>query len=460
MNKEEKQNVLSNVISIPSKALADYILNEELTIEEMMETGDLEASKRIEILNIIEKEKENLRKLKEEELEKQRQTEKIEWNVISNANNIAEIEAFIQKYPSGRYFKEACDLLVYIQDMQKEKSKILNDIKENSNKYNPDIITEFIKNGVINQEDLLNISIPKIIIDNLKKESKSLLLGEIPDTISNGYTEIYFWGLPGSGKTCALSAILSTGVRMGDIDPQEGLGHHYMSQLSNIFLNKCSVLPPSTHVEYTQYLPFDLFDDNKLKHPIALIELSGEVFRAFYRDQNNLELSEELQATLNRTKEYLNGPNKKIHFFIIDITKDPNKPDNYNTTQQQYLRSLTTYLNSNNVLKHRTDGVYIITTKSDVLSKNESERMDLAIHHLTENYQSFIQSLKSLLVDNGLLNKISDKLPLIPFSLGDVYFNELCYFDDTMSKEVIDLLKKKTSKKEGFWDRFKRKVNI
>jgi hypothetical protein len=446
MNKEEKQNVLGNIKNITSKDLANYILKEELTLEELMNTGELEAPKRIEIINFI-------KECEEEQIKK----EEIEWGVVSKTNNVQAIESFIEKYPKGRFFREACDLLVYLRDMQKEKSKIIKDIKENSNKYTPDVILEFIENNVITEEDLLEIGIPDIIIQNLNTHRKDLVLGKIPDIIENGYTEVYFWGLPSSGKTCALSAILSTGVKMGDIDPQEGLGQHYMGQLSNIFLNKCSVLPPPTHTEYTQYLPFDLYDDNKVKHPIALIELSGEVFRAFYKDQNDLELDEELQSTLDRTKEYLCGGNKKIHFFIFDITNDPTKPDNENVTQQQFLRSMTNYLDKNNIFKNTTDGVYIITTKSDVLCENSENRKELAISHLNENYKSFINSLKGLLKKN----RLSDTLHVIPFSLGEVYFNELCYFDDSKSREVIELLKSKTSKKTEptIWSKLKSYLN-
>ena len=457
MTKKERQTILNNISYINASDLASYIKNDQLTIKEMMETGDLEASKRIEVLAIVEKEIEQDKERSYAQKLETELKEKSEWESIKDSIDKNEINSFIEKFPNGIHFRDAVDLLNAVDKKQEAKNKILSEIKENRNKFTPDVILEYTKNGMITTDQLISIGIPKIIANNLNKKRQDLVLGQIPNQIDNGYTEIYFWGLPGSGKTCALSAILSTGVKTGDIDPQSGLGQHYMSQLSNIFLSECSVLPPSTLVEYTQYLPFDLRDKNNKKHSIALIELSGEVFRAFYKNQNNLPLDFELQATLERTKEYLKGPNKKFHFFIIDITKDPTKPDNENVTQQQYLRSMTNYLDTNKIFKNTTDGVYIITTKSDVLSENQSERKDLAIRHLNEHYLSFINSLKDLLKKNNL----SDALNVIPFSLGEVYFNELCYFDDTKSHEVIELLKLKTSKqvKNSLFNRFKNSFN-
>lgn len=443
MNKEEKQNVLSNITSIPSKALAEYILKEEVTVEEMMETGELDASKRLEILNIIEIEKEKLRKLKAEELEKLKQSEQIEWNVVSNANNIAAIEVFIQKYPNGIYFRKACDLLEYIQENEKEKIKILDEIKNNSNKYTPDVILEFIENKIISEDDLLSIGIPKIIIENLSGKKENLTLGQIPDSLAEGYTEVYFWGLPGSGKTCALSAILSEGVSSGAIQTSDGPGLHYMNQLSNVFLENIGVLPERTPQEDTQYLPFEIKDESGIYHPISLVELSGEIFRTFYLKSADQPVPARLQEVYERVISYLSSNNKKIHFFIIDVTRDPRKKDKHGITQKQYLIAMERFLDKSKIFKNTTDGVYIITTKSDKLSEYPEERKEIAIQHLKTEYNAFVEALKRSLKNN----KLSNGLDLIPFSLGKVYFNDLCYFDNTNSIEILKIFKEKTSKK-------------
>jgi len=448
MTQEEKDNILGNVNNIPAKNLAKHIIDDNLTLEEIMDTGDLKAPERLEVISIVKSEKEKIKAQLEAEEKEKKGKEKKDWEEISDSKNLSDIEKYIENHLNGTYFKEACDLLIQIKNSYKEKDDLLKEIKNNSSTYTPDVIVQFIKSGKITKEDLINIGIPEVIIENLSKENEKIELGNIPETIEDGYTEVYFWGLPGSGKTCALSAILRTGVEDGDIDTRNGLGFHYMNQLSNIFLTKCGVLPGSTDSEKTQYLPFDLTDKRGVKHPIALIELSGEIFEANYSINNNLTVDSSIVKTYEIVKSYLNGPNKKIHFFITDVTKDPTKTDNKGITQQQHLKMMMDFLDEQKVIKNTTDGVYIIATKSDHLSDDKSQRKDLAIDHLSKNYSAFIKSMKKTLKEN----KIPDEIYVIPFSLGDIYFNNLCLYDDSSSLEIIEILKNKTNKKNnGGW---------
>lgn len=436
MTQDEKTAILANISNISAINLAKCILDNDLTLDEIMDTGELGSDKRLEVIAII--------KADEESRERK---ERLDWTVVSSSKNISGIEKYINDYPNGSYSQEAVQLLEEIKNGHQEKNALLEKIRINEPPgYTPDVIYGFIQSGKITKEDLIDLGIPKVIIDNLDKESQDLEVGTSPEEIENGYTEVYFWGLPGSGKTCALSAILSMGVIDGDIDPQQGEGLHYMNQLSNVFLKRTfGVLPGPTKIEETQYLPFDLTDNNKVKHPIALIELSGEIFKAFNKKSSNIPLSNVLESTYDKTKSYLNGPNKKIHFFIIDISKDPTKPDRDGITQQQYLHAMAKFLDNEKVFRNTTDGVFIVTTKSDVLSEDPSLRKDLAIKHLNNNYKSFSNSLKSILKNN----KLPESLNVIPFTLGEVYFNTLCCFDNSSSNEIIELLKKKTSKENG-----------
>jgi len=249
MTQEEKDNIIGNISNILAKDLAKYILDEKLTLEEIMDTGELEATKRLEVISIVKNENEkNEAQLEAEEKEKKGK-EKKDWEEISDSKNLSDIEKYIENHPNGTYFKEACDLLIQITNSYKEKDDLLKEIKNNSSTYTPDVIVQFIKSGKITKEDLMSIGIPEMIIENLSKENKKIEIGDIPDKIEEGYTEIYFWGLPGSGKTCALSAILSTCVEEGVIDTKDGYGAGYMDRLSNVFSDKCGVLPPSTKIE-------------------------------------------------------------------------------------------------------------------------------------------------------------------------------------------------------------------
>jgi len=137
------------------------------------------------------------------------------------------------------------------------------------------------------------------------------------------------------------------------------------------------------------------------------------------------------------------GHNKKIHFFITDVTKDPKKEDKNGITQQQYLKAMMDSLDKWKVIKNSTDGVYYIVTKSDKLSNDISLRKELAVKHLEKNYKVFIETMKTRLREN----KLPDELHVIPFSLGDIFFNEICLYDDSSAYEIIKILQSKTAKK-------------
>lgn len=447
MKPEEINNILSSVEYLDADTLANYIFEGYLTLEQLMDTGELIAAKRKEIEEIISGLEEDKRKKIAAEEEEKRRKESNDWKVAKNSKSVELVSQFIEKYPNGNFYNEAIIFLDKLNSIVKEKSKILDSIRNESSKYTPDDILEFIESGHISKNDLLSAGIPEVIVENLHQKKVNLSLGQTPESIEKGYTEVYFWGLPGSGKTCALSAILSSGVSSGEILTNEGFGIHYMNQLSNVFLTDFGVLPAPTHEDQTQYLPFDLRDSQSDNHPIALIELSGEIFKAFYKKKNNLQLSPKLEVTYQQIKTYLQGENKKIHFFVIDVTVDPRKPIKGDTlTQQQYLNAMSLFLSNNNILRNSAEGVFIIATKSDKLSSDFSIARTEVSSHLETYYPALIKRLKDAIKDN----KIGDgkKVEIIPFSLGQVYFNDLCYFDDTSSKNIIKVLQNKTRKRK------------
>lgn len=457
MTQEEKDNILGNINHIPANILSEHIINKNITLNEIMETGELEPQVRVEIELIVKNREKEIKEKKLADELKEKEKEKKEWEILSKHRDLLAIEKYIEKYHSGTYYLDAVNLLEELKKNIKEKTELLDIIQNNSNEFSPDVISKYIKSDKITKKELKTIGIPEIIIESLSRESQKLELGNIPDIIEDGYTEVYFWGLPGSGKTCAISAILSTGVKDGDIHTGRGSGSHYMNQLSNIFLTKCGILPGSTVSEKVQYLPFDLTDKRGVKHPIALIELSGEVFETNYFINHDLPVDDDHLKTFKKVKSYLKGPNKKIHFFITDVTKDPTKPDQYDITQQQYLQDMMSFLDEQKVIKNTTDGVYFIATKSDTLSLDKSLWKKLAIEHLSRDYKAFINSMKSTLKKNGL----PDDIYVIPFSLGDIYFNKLCIYDNSSALEIIDILKNKTNKKNngGFINWIKKSFN-
>jgi hypothetical protein len=426
----EKSIILANVSSMTTEQLFEEIKKGNVTLEELRNTGNLDAGKRTQIRSSLQQ----LDTIDDEAWERAR---------YGNEMNLSD---YITNFPAGKYLQDAKDKIKYLEDARRQsqvdKILILENIKKNPNSYYPKEIIDFLQNRTITNDELILCGIPQHIIDKLYNiKYPPLELGITPESIPEGFNEIYFWGIPGSGKTCALAAILSTAQKEGYLETALGPGFDYMTKLSNIFMQNVAILPGPTPLEETQYLPFTLQKPNgRFKRSISLIELSGEIFKCFLFDNAGIKLpSESHENTLNSLNRYLNGNNRKIHFFFIDYeTKNNLDDDGY--TQSNYLTSAAAYFNKpdNNFFNRTTDAIYIVLTKSDLLECQENERVARAKDYLNDdNYKSFINTIKDKCRANSINAGV---LTVEPFSLGKVYFQQICEFDNSSSLRIIDIM--------------------
>jgi hypothetical protein len=214
-----------------------------------------------------------------------------------------------------------------------------------------------------------------------------------------------------------------------------------MLQLKNNFNSKISTLPPPTNRDVTQYLPFTLKTaEEKHYRSISLIELSGEIFQCFLYKNANKALTVQDEDTFNTLLQFLQGPNPKIHFFFIDYAKE-NKVAEKGYTQADFLESAAIFFNnpSYNFFGKNTDAIYVVVTKSDLMPTGDNKtRVQQISEYLNENnYNNFINSLRAKCKKHSINN---GRVLGTPFSLGTVYFNEICDFDDEASRNVIDIL--------------------
>jgi hypothetical protein len=362
-------------------------------------------------------------------------------------------ETYLKQYPAGRHVEEALlQIKIFI-----DTEDILRKINRNPNSFTPGMLRNYLDNGTINRNDLVNAGVPDEIIDRLDNiNSPMLTLGNTPNSIPDGYTEVYFWGIPGSGKTCALAAVLSTAERMGYLEIAQGPGYNYMVRLKNIFSNRISYLPAASPVDTTQYLPFALKKpEERFPRSVSLIELSGEIFQCFlYKNDNKSLPSQQHEDTFNSLIRFLNGGNRKIHFFFVDYDRENNvDADGY--TQADYLNAAATFFNDkkNNLFSKTTDAIYIVLTKSDLMNCNKKERVNQVSEYLqNNNFAAFVNSLRTKCRENSINAK---RILGTPFALGKVYFQQMCVFEDETSRNIIDILMRRIApKKQSILDVF------
>ncbi|MBD5340871.1 MAG: hypothetical protein HDR94_04780 [Bacteroides sp.] len=425
------------------------------------------------------------------------------WKSIDKKDDAA-LRSFIASYPNSSYTSEAKEKLSQIsrrrytasaikrlkQDIEGEKNtqvvettireyivngsvtpiQLYTEIQKNHNLVSSVVIDRLEEDGVIDFTDLeINAEInPKFFefITNNDVNSPVINVDSTPiDSIESKTTEVYFWGIPSSGKTCALGAIMSEARHGGYVDFAEPntrcQGLHYMTVLSQIFEGNTEVfkLPEGTQTDAIFEMGY-VFKKQKMDYPVTFIDLAGETINSMFRKNAKLSLNPRQQAGLDIACKLLtgnSGVNRKIHFFVLEYNGHTKKYKDL--TQDTLLTGAMTFIKDTGIFKTETDAVYLLVTKSDLTgATSDDERNSILADYIRSHYQQFYNGLRDLCDENEINEGNVD---IVPFSLGDVCFQNLCLFDNSTASTVVELIMNrakgfKSGKMSNFFNKFKK----
>ena len=455
----QKKEILRACNAIPNKNLMNLINLGAISFEELKEAG-LNEDKKEYIERCFEEEEANLwqsatsqntlesyikyiskNKLNKHLSEAQEAINSIkDDNAWNNARTVATPSAYrdyMAKYPKGKYISEAQSRI----NNGAEREYFLNALRSDHNAYSASEIKYKVSNGVVSWNDIQQImGAEKTIAIQQFQMTTRLPNALAPDSLQDNTTEVYFWGTPGSGKTCALGTIISSVKRSGNLEALQCAGLHYMNLLSLIFVgNNFCILPNSTEVTNIQEMVMKLTDSKNRQHKLTLIDMAGELFKSVYeKEVAGDRLSDESQEVLNKAMSYLKDKrNNKIHFFVVEYGAHNKRWEGLDMSS--YLEHMIQYLKNKKVFTKSTVGVYVLVTKCDKINCPKEDRPRLASEYVETNYASFWTTLKRACDDAGIKD-----LKKLSFSIGEVFANQLCVFDGTDTNKVIDKLLTKT----------------
>ena len=409
------------------------------------------------------------------------------WEIV-DTGSISSLKLYIEQFPNGKYVKEAKrlinnlrreeiigydkDALTFtIKNIQADRAVINKDeeifktivsylkrgkishqdlimmIAKDRNLLRASVINMLLEEEHISYKDFSLIGIEKKFIRHLAAR-RSLQRFDTPiklEQINKVSTEVYFWGIPSSGKSCALGAILSVAgmgtVAKSMMKDNDCQGYGYMNRLSALFTtshgNVCT-LPESTSIYSTYEMGFDLLDNQNQLHPITCIDLAGELVRCMYKyDANELLSDDEKEALETLTNILVDNRtnNRKIHIFVIEYGAEDRLYEGLN--QQTYLDAALRYVNRTGIFKNDTDAVYLMITKVDKAEAPKGQLATFLYDYITNNYSGFFNGLvhicKEAEINEG-------KVDIIPFSLGKVCFQDYCIFDERPAAYVVNKL--------------------
>lgn len=339
----------------------------------------------------------------------------------------------------------------FLNERKITKSDFLSKIEEDHNLLSAGIVKRLINSGDISIGDLLAIGIDKLFIQKMfnGESAQAFSRPEPLDKIHKQSTEVYFWGIPSSGKSCALGAILSvasSGRVAHSMDPDTGSqGYGYMTKLINLFQNgQVGTLMEGTAVDAFYEMGFDLVDKDGKIHPITCIDMAGELMRCMYKANANDPMSETDEIMLDTLTRVLidnKTTSRKMHIFVIEYGAEDRLYEGL--PQRVYLDGALSYIKNTGIFKKDTDAIYIMITKADKV-KNPSK--DVFTQYINENYKGFYNGLEQICKDNEINKGHVEK---IAFSLGEVCFQNYCRFNARPAENVVNLLIQRSASFRG-----------
>lgn len=293
-------------------------------------------------------------------------------------------------------------------------------------------------------------------------------------------TDIYFFGVPGSGKSTVLAGLMNVGT-VGSLKfeistQSKHSGLPYANFLKG-YLNK-NLFPARTQTrhgknnkdesasqdnaindKFIQIIDTVLKVGDGNKHSLCIIEMPGERTLDFAAAQvKDIDKLDELLGS--GTSQLFMNANRKMFFFVID--PNPQKQFDFNyrgitikVDQASVLDALIQFLQRVPGLVEKVDAVHVILSKSDMLT--DSTDFESINNEVLNGYQNVISGLTELCEPaRGNINAQCGHCPhLFTFSLGKVYPGNMNQYKKDDAIKILKVIAANTlgvASKPTKWD--------
>lgn len=379
-----------------------------------------------------------------------------EWIDATQRNEILGYVEFIAKHPYCDYREEAD------RRIQEMKGDLLSDMKRSPFKYTRDMMYEYISTNALTWNDLVEKN--HVLSDKayshireyptLQLEQRPLPLSRLDNPQSeDGNTDVFFFGVPGSGKSCVLAGLMAQTGNLGfSFDPRgNGGGGNYAIELRNYA--RRSMLPPKTDDLYIQVIDAEINDEQNRLHKLSLIEMAGERTAAFAA----IEKPENLEDLGPGAAQLLSNDNNKVLFFVIDPTNEKNirvsEDSDQWYMQSDVLNCISSLLSKNKSLMKKIVAIHVILTKSDTLGEYvDSTTLQQVL--TTQGYSAVLGDLKKICEKYNINKQTGFQVGIYPFCVGKFMPGDVYTFDDTDSLKILRVIQKNSipRRKKGFMD--------
>lgn len=406
-------------------------------------------------------------------------TEVTGWQQVKDTNDVFAVNDYIRDHPHSSFIQQAELLRLSLKQSE------IKTMREDPNRYEVDRLKKLLTDKIISENELYNAKVitPSVfetlmttdILNDLPDIRKAIASSK-PDC-QEGYTDVFFFGVPSTGKTCVLMGLSrSQALR---INLAHG-GGDYAAALQQY--TDAGITVPRTPGTFVTTLAATVTSQQRTNafHKINLVEMSGEEFA--FSIANNEQHVFTFEDMGSGATNLLKNNNRKVFFLIIDPTANVVRINREHITsydemtgkpivelewcvvnQRTILQKMVNLLEnpSNAEIMKKVDAIHIIVTKSDTLG-GPVEREERAFKIFEEKYRSdILEPLVELCQEYNINAPTHFHPKLYTFSLGTFYVGGIYEYDQTDSNRLVKAIRNSTEavKKSGFWDKLKDKVN-
>ncbi len=279
---------------------------------------------------------------------------------------------------------------------------------------------------------------------------KSILSRQFPDSAiqpnqvgDSGVTDIVFFGIPSSGKTCVLSGLLINPEI--DFDPDKP-GGTYGTSL-RMYAKKGIAYKP-TQGDFVAMIPA-VSKDGKKNFSFNLVDMAGEAFRD--RIAQALNANGDAIVTFEDmgtgATNILCNNNEKVFFLVVDPTKDEEEQ----LIQEKALAKLvglmfskTAGVNKNESIMRKVRGLHFVVTKADMLpAGNRLEHARNYVNNILGDMarQRLIESCKELGINYSKEKELDGRPRIFCFSLGNFTVGNVFEYNQNDSDIFVKVIR-------------------
>lgn len=375
-------------------------------------------------------------------------TAKAEWDTVDKTDIFGILE-YLESHPGTPFSAEARN---YVSDLKDAEIELM---KRQPNTYSDAKFRRLYYQGAATREELTeavggDTEVFERIL-NLETERREKLVS-IPNPIDQtfsqggpGQTDIVFFGMPSSGKTCVLTGLFASERLTPDTSDWNG---RYALALQSY--GEAMIAPPRTITQFVAVISSEIYKTHKGKQykvPFNLVDMAGEDFRdkiaQIDEDGDNAQnenavVSFKLMG--NGAPEVLSNDHDKVFFVLID----PQATGRSQRLQNDAIRILVGLFENkaNEDIMRRVRGLHFIVTKADTLQGNRlSSARNVVCGILNEAART---KLCNFCVDNGINASADEKLNGHPrvfgFSLGQFHPGNIYSGSQHDSNVILDLI--------------------